>query len=294
MEQTVTCLPVIEELWEMPRCKACLAMELFFLFPVTHCMTDITNGIETFLLYHSPTQKKLLHMQKTITTGIAAMVLLLVMSCTKENSTLTPAGTTDESAAQLAATGPDNLALTAVKIGKQVWQKTDLATSYYRNGDKIPEVKDPNKWASLTTGAWCYYNNDPSKGKLYNWYAVHDPRGLAPKGWHVPSDSEWTVLTNFLGGYEVAGGKLKERGTAHWNDPNADATNSTGFTALPGGTRYYLGQYFDAGGYGYWWSSTEAYEGASFYRYLTYFYGAISAGADYNTNGFSVRCLRNL
>ena len=124
--------------------------------------------------------------------------------------------------------------------------------------------------------------------------AVNDPRGLAPAGWHVPSDEEWNTLTEFLGGFEVAGGKLKEKGTAHWNEPNADATNSTGFTALPGGTRYYLGQYFDAGGYGYWWSSTMAYDGAAFYRYLTSFYGAISAGADYNTNGFSVRCIKNL
>ncbi len=232
-------------------------------------------------------------MKKTITTGLAAWGLLLAISCTKDNSTRMPVSSNDEKKVQVNTEATENLALNAVRIGKQIWQKEDLAVTHYRNGDPIPEVKDPTKWAALTTGAWCYYNNDSRYGKLYNWYAVNDPRGLAPVGWHVPSDSEWTTLTNFLGGFEVAGGKLKERGTRHWKDPNADATNSAGFTALPGGTRYYLGQFFDAGGYGYWWSSTEAYPGSAFHRYLTYFYGTISASADYETNGFSVRCLHN-
>lgn len=232
-------------------------------------------------------------MLRTTKAVLAMLVIVLAISCNKEN--MVPANTNGNAqTSQLAANDNEDLAINAVRIGKQIWQKKDLATSYYRNGDKIPEVKDPSKWASLTTGAWCYYNNDPANGKLYNWYAVHDSRGLAPKGWHIPTDDEWTTLTNYLGGFEVAGGKLKETGTSHWNDPNADAINSTGFTALPGGTRYYLGNYFDAGGYGYWWSSTEASDGAAFYRYLTYFYGAISGGSDYKTNGFSVRCIKNL
>ena len=232
-------------------------------------------------------------MKMTMRSGFAALMILLVVSCTKENVTPVSNANSDERVAQQEVNATENLAGNIVRIGRQIWQKKDLSVTHYRNGDRIPEVKDPAKWANLTTGAWCYYNNDPKNGKLYNWYAVNDPRGLAPAGWHVPSDSEWTTLTNFLGGFDIAGGKLKEAGTAHWNDPNADATNSTGFTALPGGTRYYLGQYFDAGGYGYWWSSTEASDNAAFHRYLTYFYGAISGTTDYKTNGFSVRCLHN-
>jgi uncharacterized protein (TIGR02145 family) len=149
-----------------------------------------------------------------------------------------------------------------IKREEKVWMRKNLDVRTYRNGDKIPHVKSKAIWDTLTTGAWCWYNNDSATGaaygKLYNWYAVNDPRGLAPTGWHVPSDAEWDTLSTFLGGDGYAGGKMKETGTTHWWDPNADATNSSGFTALPGGTRYYLGEFFDAGGYGYWWSSTEA------------------------------------
>ncbi len=102
-----------------------------------------------------------------------------------------------------------------VTIGNQTWTKSNLNVSRYRNGDPIPQVQDPSQWANLTTGAWCYYNNDPANGliygKLYNWYAVNDPRGIAPIDWHVPSDAEWTILTDFLGGINVAGGKMKAK-----------------------------------------------------------------------------------
>jgi uncharacterized protein (TIGR02145 family) len=227
-------------------------------------------------------------MNTTIKTGLAALVLLLAISCKKENTTIQSSVNTDESALITDINDPG-----PVRIGTQVWKKRDLTTSYYRNGDKIPEVKDPVKWGKLTTGAWCWYNDDPRYGKLYNWFAVNDPRGLAPAGWHIPSNDEWLTLTAFLGGYEVAGGKMKETGRTHWITPNADATNSSGFTGLPGGSRYDDGNFYDAGGYGYWWSSTEAAPNAAWYRYLTYFYGAISGTTDYKLNGFSVRCLRD-
>lgn len=229
-------------------------------------------------------------MIRTIKTGFAAVLLLLAISCKKENSSMQSSVSSNESASQSLTSDPGP---EAVRIGTQVWKKKDLTTSYYANGDKIPQVKDDAKWAKLTTGAWCWYNNDPRYGKLYNWYAVNDPRGLAPKGWHVPTEEEWVTLTNYLGGYAVAGGKMKETGTSHWITPNADATNSSGFTALPGGSRYYLGTFVDAGGYGYWWSSTEADPQAAHYRYLTYFYGAISGTADYKSNGFSVRLVKD-
>src|SRR5262245_15639657 len=103
---------------------------------------------------------------------------------------------------------------TNIVIGTQQWMAKNLDVAFYRNGDPIPKVNDGTAWANLTTGAWCYYNNDSTQskkyGKLYNWYAVNDPRGLAPAGWHIPSDSEWTTMEKSLGGSLIAGGKLKE------------------------------------------------------------------------------------
>src|SRR5436190_23369500 len=135
----------------------------------------------------------------------------------------------------------------SVTICDQVWMIKNLDVSTYRNGDPIPEVTDPSQWAGLTTGAWCYYENNSANGtiygKLYNWYAVNDPRGLAPLGWHVPSDEELTTLTSCLGGVFVAGGTMKETGTTHWLAPNTEATNSSGWTGLPGGYRNEFGSF---------------------------------------------------
>ena len=156
-----------------------------------------------------------------------------------------------------------------VTIGTQIWSSTNLDVTTYRDGTPIPQVTDPTQWASLTTGAWCYYGNSTANGttygKLYNWYAVagiHDTdpstpnKTLAPQGWHVPSDAEWSTLTDFLGGESVAGGKMKSTGTSLWQSPNTVATNESGFTGLPGGARSFIGD-FDIGDFGFWWSSSE-------------------------------------
>jgi uncharacterized protein (TIGR02145 family) len=136
---------------------------------------------------------------------------------------------------------------------------TNLDVTTYRNGDPIPEVTDPTQWANLTTGAWCYYDNDPANGaiygKLYNWFAVNDPRGLAPVGYHVASNSEWTCLVSQWGGQPIAGGRLKETGTTHWLSPNAGATNVSGFAALPTGVRFINGSYLGIGAFTYIWTS---------------------------------------
>ena len=132
-----------------------------------------------------------------------------------------------------------------VTIGTQVWTSKNLDVATYRNGDVIPQVQDENAWANLTTGAWCYYNNDASNGtkygKLYNWYAVNDPRGLAPKGYHIPTDEEWTKLSDYLGGESEAGTKMKS--TSGWYN-NGNGTNSSGFSGLPGGSRHDNGSLF--------------------------------------------------
>ncbi|MBM2816459.1 MAG: hypothetical protein HW421_3221 [Ignavibacteria bacterium] len=186
---------------------------------------------------------------------------------------------------------------TIVTIGTQVWMKRNLDVDHYRNGDSIPEVRDAKQWANLTTGAWCYYNNDFVNGilygKLYNWYAVNDPRGLAPPGWHIPSDSEWTTLITNLGGADFAGGKLKETGTKHWQNPNTGASNETGFSALPGGRRYLLGTFNYIGYCGILWSSTVYDVSLVWCRYLYNDDDYIGNFFSSKENGFSVRCIKN-
>jgi uncharacterized protein (TIGR02145 family) len=183
-----------------------------------------------------------------------------------------------------------------VKICNQVWMTKNLNVDHYRNGDSIPQVPDLKQWFNLKTGAWCYYNNDTVLGaiygKLYNWYAVNDPRGLAPISYHVPSDSEWTILSSFLGGESVAGGKMKEIGTTHWYSPNVGATNSSGFTGLPGGRREINGTYYYGKAYGFWWS-TSIYDTHAWYRDLDYQYPFLSRISNNKIYGFSVRCVKN-
>ena len=145
-----------------------------------------------------------------------------------------------------------------ITIGTQVWLVENLKTTKYRNGDPIPNVTGEWDWNQQTTGAYCDYNNTPSNsetyGRLYNWHAVNDSRNIAPEGWHVPADDEWSILISYMEGY---GGKLKEAGTSHWQAPNSGATNASGFTALPGGSRDYVGQFDYLGKRGHWWSSTQ-------------------------------------
>jgi uncharacterized protein (TIGR02145 family) len=149
----------------------------------------------------------------------------------------------------------------SIQIGTQLWTTKNLNVSKYRNGHEIPQVQDAAEWAALQTGAWCYYENldenGTSYGKLYNWYAVNDPRGLAPEGFLIPSDEDWITLINYLGGESVAGGKMKENGTAHWKEPNQMATNSSGFKGLPGGFRCNNGNFFCIGVGGLWWSTSD-------------------------------------
>jgi uncharacterized protein (TIGR02145 family) len=189
-------------------------------------------------------------------------------------------------------------ALPTIQIGTQKWMSKNLDVAFYRNGDPIPQVTDPTAWAGLTTGAWCYYNNDPIEGykygKLYNWYAVNDPRGLAPQGWHIPSDAEWTTLETTLGGSSVAGGKMKEPGTHNWTFHNTGADNSSGWAGLPGGDRTSNGSFGGIGKSGKWWSSTELLTSSAWYRGLDGSNGDLTRdGYGGKRSGFSVRCLRD-
>lgn len=178
----------------------------------------------------------------------------------------------------------------AKSIGHQIWMTENLKVKKYRNGDTIPQVQDPIQWFNLTTGAWCYYENDPSKGILYNWYAVNDPRGLAPSGYHEPTDAEWTTLSNYLGGEDVAGIKMKS--TSGWPQ-NGNGTNTSGFSGLPHGYRTADGQFFVKGYMGYFWSSSEYDAEWAYYRQLEDASSHVLRQEGMKGTGFSVRCVKD-
>ena len=188
-----------------------------------------------------------------------------------------------------------------ITIGTQTWQKCNLNVTTYRDNTPIPEVTDPTAWANLTTGAWCWYNNDsangPTYGKMYNWHAVNNTAngGIAPVGYHVPTVTEFATLVSNLGGLTVAGGKMREAGVCHWRSPNAGATNSSLFTALPGGDRYSNGQFNAINGVGTWWSSTATVGQPYTARLLQLDW--ISNSADISSamkeSGYSVRLIKD-
>ena len=200
-----------------------------------------------------------------------------------------------------------------VQIGEQCWFAENLRAENYRNGDDIPADLSDNEWTSTNVGAVTVYGEDAGcqdlspdinacdasqaleeYGRLYNFYAVDDARGLCPSGWHVPEDGEWTVMIDELGGEFVAGGKMKT--TYGWRD-GGNGTNSSGFSGLPGGLRWNnnwnIGDFYDAGEHGYWWSSTPG--GSGGYGRDIYY---AQVDVDRNTYnailGFSVRCIKDV
>jgi uncharacterized protein (TIGR02145 family) len=184
-----------------------------------------------------------------------------------------------------------------VTIGKQVWMAENLKTTKFNDGTEIPLIDDNNTWAKLTTPAYSWYFNDQKEykniyGALYNWYAVSSEK-LCPVGWHVASEEDWNVLIINHDGLSKAGGRLKAQGTANWKIPNTDATNETGFTALPGGYRSFEGAFNYLGVSGYWWSSTKYNESSIVFWNLRYKSGLIFKYNSEKVCGFSVRCIKN-
>ena len=234
-------------------------------------------------------------MKKIITL---LLLIALVSSCTSNS---------DGNSTATSVTDIDGNTYQIVTICNQTWTKTNLNVSKYRNGDIIPQVNDATQWATLTTGAWCYYNNDPTNapiyGKLYNWFAVNDSRGLAPVGYHIPTDTEWSTMINCLdssangGGTSVnsnfAGGAMKEAGILHWMAPNIGATNISGFTGLPGGNRDNGSRFTNIGGWGGWWCSSEHNTSQAWSRILNYGYNFVYRGPGNKVDGISVRCLKD-
>jgi uncharacterized protein (TIGR02145 family) len=184
-----------------------------------------------------------------------------------------------------------------IKIGGQTWAVANLDITHFKNGDLITEAKTPEEWKKAgekASPAWSYYENDATNGKkygkLYNWYAVHDNRGLAANGWHIPADTEWDILINYLGGADSAGTKMKS--ASGWMD-EGNGTNSSGFTGIQGGYRYNNGAFNGMGKYGSWWSSTAFDSSGAWYRFLTSVNGKVTRNFSDQRDGFSVRCLRD-
>ena len=180
-----------------------------------------------------------------------------------------------------------------VQIGEQCWFAENLRAENYKNGDFISANLDNSEWTSTTSGATVFYGDDVSSlqayGRLYNWHAVDDSRGLCPNAWRIPSDGDWTVLTDFLGGSATAGAQMKT--TDGWNG-DGDGANSSGFSGVPGGSRASNGNFYLAGSSGYWWSATP-YGSSAWYRTVSYNDDSVNRNFAYHRNGYSVRCVRD-
>jgi uncharacterized protein (TIGR02145 family) len=191
----------------------------------------------------------------------------------------------------------DGNTYSTIEIGSQTWMAENLKTTKFNDGTAIPMITNNAAWQALSSPGFCWYNHDSASydatyGVLFNWYTVNTSK-LCPNGWHVPTEAEWTVLTDFHGGEGVAGGKLKEAGLVHWLDPNTDATNETGFTALPGGYRTPDRGFGGIGVDGSWWSSSEMDTGIGFIRYLYNDNSRLDSGGYEKSFGLSVRCLKD-
>lgn len=201
--------------------------------------------------------------------------------------------TTDES---LTITDIDGNVYNTVQIGTQFWMAENLKTTKYKNGTPIPYIIGKNEWSNLTTGAWSYYDYDISKnslfGKLYNWYSVEGD-SICPNGWHIPSDTEWMELRNFLGGEDSAGGKMKQIGTEFWKSPNSQGTNESGFNALPAGNKGNDGIFNYETEYAFFWQKNDKNLTGTWYYFLIFSDGFLKRNDGNKTFGFSVRCLKD-
>ena len=225
------------------------------------------------------------------------VLFIFTNSCKKDNNTTTTTPTPTP-LVYGSMTDIDGNTYKTIKIGTLTWMAENLNVTHYSNGDAIPNVIDSIQWNNTFTGAYCDYRNLLSNstiyGKLYNWYAINNG-SIAPIGWHVATDIEWTMLSDYLGGIQVSGGKLKETGTSHWLSPNLGATNETGFTALPGGCHVFSQSpaFTDINVWGYWWSSTNYSTNEAYFCMLRYDTKTFFGFHCLKPSGYSVRCVKD-
>ena len=220
------------------------------------------------------------------------------MARSKSNQTKTKSAQTKSKSTQKSSKSEsENKAkdVGTVRIGTQIWAVANLNVSTFRNGDSIPEAKTSKEWVAAGESgkpAWCYFNNDPATGlkygRLYNWYAVNDPRGLAPVGWTLSGANDWAMLINYLGGQGAAGSKMKSM--SGWSEGN-NGTNEAGFIGFPGGYRVENGSFLNIGSIGTWWSSTENNTPTAIDHYLAQS-SSVGRSNSPKQRGESVRCIR--
>jgi len=237
---------------------------------------------------------------------VIATLAIVCISCGKDDDNSGPSSPLNGKTTAVFNTGvtygsmtdQDGNTYKTVRIGAQTWMAENLRTTKYNDGTTIPNVSDNTTWQNLITGAYCNYNNTANNdtiatfGRLYNWHAVNTGK-LAPVGWHVPTDAEWKTLAVYLDDGQVAGGKLKENGTSHWQIPNTGATNQSGYTALPGGSRQFNWGFKNIGIDGVWWSATENDASGAFAYYMYCAGGYVGRTISNKVEGESVRCVRD-
>ena len=229
-----------------------------------------------------------LERSKTFIMGIG--IFLLFMTGFKKN-------TFDDNRDNIVTDYDGNIYRT-IQIGAQIWMAENLKVTHYRDGTPIPNIYDNDKWAQLTSGAYCMFNNDSIEykktfGVLYNFYAVTSSRNLCPEGWHIPSESECMELINYLGGNDIAGIQIKDNNSKHWKHKNTIATNESGFSELPAGGRGRFGSQGGVGYYATWWSSTS-YDSLFAWHWGLYpDKNGIRSNPGHKASGFSVRCIKD-
>jgi uncharacterized protein (TIGR02145 family) len=218
---------------------------------------------------------------------VMGIILILTTGCSKDEDIKIPSPTGQ-------VTDVEGNSYPTLTIGTQTWMVENLRTTQFNDGTEIPLITNNAEWSNLHTPAYCWYANEEANqdiyGAMYNTFAVNTGK-LCPAGWHVPTDAEWTILTDFIGGEGEAGGKMKSHGTTHWNDPNTGANNASGFSGLPGGHRGSNGAFNNLGNNGYWWSTTELDSIYTRNRYLQYDKAEVFRHYGNNKGGFTVRCI---
>jgi uncharacterized protein (TIGR02145 family) len=224
--------------------------------------------------------------------------LFLLYGCEKDSGPENPDTIFNLGVTYGNVTDADGNTYKTVQIGTQTWMAENLRTTKFNDGTAIPNATSDQTWSLYTTSAYCWYNNDisnkPTYGALYNWFVITDGHKICPTGWHIPSDADWVTLISYLGGDAISGGKMKETGTGHWMSPNTGATNSSGFSALPGGGRNMGGTFAFQGQSGFWWSSTSKDGYEAYTRMIDYNYTWASHYADFQSSGFSIRCVKDV
>lgn len=233
-------------------------------------------------------------MDKIFSLGLAVLLITLTSACKNNSNTLIP----DYTGEVDTITDIMGNSYNTIGMGSQIWMAQDLRTTRLNDGSLIPEVTSDSVWAELQTPAFCWYNNDSTNFKssyspLYNFYVITSG-SLCPTGWHVPDKAEWEYLASFVGGEKVAGGKLKESNSAHWNEPNTCILNNYNFIALPGGCRKdFNGEFLEIGNMGFWWTgNSESFFIADCFS-MSYNVTKLARIETNKREGHSVRCVKD-